>query len=574
MDFSTLLDSTYIALVAIDSEGKITAFNRAAERIFGISRKKALGALLSRILPTTKLLTVAKTGEPQLGQRMLIQGQAALYFGTPIKEGDTLVGAVGVFQELGELERISAELTSFRDLTTEYQGLFESSYDGLMMVDGEGRVLRVNQAYCRLVGHEAPELLGQKVQDLHRQGHLEHKSTVEILKSEGTGERPPSSQVHTEVGGKVLLSTSTPIYGKSGKLSRVVVNLRDVTEMNRLRDQLEEIKREREGIRSQLEELKVKEEFSGIIYQSEEMAKTLELAKRVAAYESTVLILGESGVGKELIAKLIHQRSPRAAKPFVDVNCGAIPENLLESELFGYERGAFTGARKEGKAGLFETAQGGTIFLDEVGSLPLASQVKLLKVLQEKVVTKIGSLRPVKVDVRVMAATNQDLSALTREGKLREDLYYRLKVVPIEIKPLRQRREDIPPLIFHFLHRFNKAYGQNKYLSAELIDALCRYSWPGNVRQLENLMERFLVTAEGQEIGLPAMPEDMAIISASSQPPLEDIAEPSLPSAREDLEKRLLREALQEGGSTYKAAKILKVDQSTVYRKAKRYGLI
>ena len=227
------------------------------------------------------------------------------------------------------------------------------------------------------------------------------------------------------------------------------------------------------------------------------MLDTLDLARRLAVVDTTVLIMGESGVGKEVVARILHRANPkRSDKAFITINCGAIPYNLLEAELFGYERGAFTGASKEGKSGSFELADGGSIFLDEVGELPLDLQVKLLRVLQEKNFKKVGGIKEINVDVRVIAASNKDLLGLVKKGDFREDLYYRLNVVPLKISPLRERKEDIVALSRHFLQYFNERYGFEKILSAELIDVMERYNWPGNVRELKNIVERMVVTSE------------------------------------------------------------------------------
>jgi two-component system NtrC family response regulator len=288
----------------------------------------------------------------------------------------------------------------------------------------------------------------------------------------------------------------------------------------------------------------------------------------VAASDATVLIRGESGTGKELIAKAIHYASPRADGPLVRVNCAALPETLLESELFGHEKGAFTGAVAT-RRGRFELAHGGSLFLDELGDLPLHLQVKLLRVLQEREIERVGSSRPIAVDVRLLAATHRDLEALVKSGRFRDDLYYRVNVVTVSIPPLRERREDIPPLLDHFLEKFAATNGKViQGLTREARDALLRYDYPGNVRELENLMERAVVLTRDDVIGLGDLP-------LSLKETEEEAAEaPSLPAAVEGLERRLIRDAMDRAeGVQTRAAEILGISERVLRYKLRKYGL-
>ncbi|MBM7615886.1 sigma-54 interaction domain-containing protein [Alkaliphilus hydrothermalis] len=301
------------------------------------------------------------------------------------------------------------------------------------------------------------------------------------------------------------------------------------------------------------------------------MGEVLHTASNVASVISTVLILGESGVGKEVVAKLIHKLSKRNDKALISINCGAIPENLIESELFGYETGAFTGAQRKGKAGLIELAHEGTLFLDEVGELPLNLQVKLLRVIQEKKLMRLGGLSETEVDVRIIAATNKNLFKMVQEGKFRSDLYYRLNVVPIEIPPLRKRRADIIPLCYYFIEKYNRKYRCNKELTPEVEDIFKRYSWPGNVRELENVIERLVVTTQMDEIDEKNLPlffiEDNQ--SVYERVKLEGII--PLKEAFEALERKLIERAYKKYKNTYEMAEALGVNQSTVVRKIHKY---
>ncbi|NLI11347.1 MAG: sigma 54-interacting transcriptional regulator [Peptococcaceae bacterium] len=310
-----------------------------------------------------------------------------------------------------------------------------------------------------------------------------------------------------------------------------------------------------------------------IIAHSNTFMRTIDLATRVAQTDSTVLILGESGVGKEVIAHLIYQLNKRREKgAFIKINCGAIPEDLLESELFGYDTGAFTGAKKEGKKGMFELAQQGVIFLDEIAELPLRLQVKLLRVLQEKEFFRLGAVKPVNADVQIIAATNKDLLEAVKAKSFREDLYYRLNVVPIVVPPLRERWEDIVPLILLYLNEFNEKYKQSKFFSSECLKVMLSYSWPGNVRQLANLIERLVVTCEEQMIRVQDLPGEIKTpVSISDRFHINESL--SLPEALSRLEREMVEWTMRRYRSTYKAAKALGVSQSTVARCVKKYGL-
>jgi len=316
------------------------------------------------------------------------------------------------------------------------------------------------------------------------------------------------------------------------------------------------------------EELRSRHRIEGIIGESGQMVEVISLVRRVAASEATVLIRGESGTGKELIAKAIHYASPRAARPLVRVNCAALPENLLESELFGHEKGSFTGAIANRK-GRFELADTGTLFLDEIGDLPLHLQAKLLRVLQEREFERVGSSQPIKVNVRILSATHRDLESLMRVGQFREDLYYRLNVVTILVPPLRERRQDLPALMDHFLKLFATKNGKTlRGFSREARDALLRYDYPGNVRELENVVERAVVLSRGDLIGRGDLPLTVEAPEASGEPPAQ------LTAAVEGLERRMIKEALKRaGGVQTRAADLLGVTERALRYKLKKYGL-
>lgn len=305
---------------------------------------------------------------------------------------------------------------------------------------------------------------------------------------------------------------------------------------------------------------------SNPVFQSAKMQEILTIIQQISHVDSTILLLGESGVGKSVIAKYIHEVSSRSSNQFISINCGSIPETLIESELFGYESGSFTGSKKSGKEGLFEAANGGTIFLDEIAELPLNMQGKLLEVLQEKKFRKVGGTNYKHVSVRIISATNKDLYALTQRKKFREDLFYRLNVIPITIPPLRERKEDIPYLISLFIRKFNQRYGLSKVLPKILIKKLEEYHWPGNVRELENQLERYIVTnvIPGYIDNSDKTYETNDFIDAPFSP---------LKQAKKALEREMITKAYQKYKSTYKVAELLEVDQSTIAKKIKEYNI-
>jgi two-component system response regulator HydG len=338
-----------------------------------------------------------------------------------------------------------------------------------------------------------------------------------------------------------------------------------------------QLKRERDAFKAEAEYLReeVEHHFGEIVGRSQSMRDIFESIRKVAETNSSVLIYGESGTGKELIARAIHRHSPRAAGPFVKVNCSALPEGLLESELFGHEKGAFTGAIKERK-GRFELAHGGTLFLDEISDIPPSVQVKLLRVLQEKEIERVGGEKTIHVDVRIISATNRDLGPLVDKSQFGEDLYYRLHIIPITVPPLRQRKEDIAPLVHHFIETVASEIGKPiRGISDDAMEMLHRYDWPGNIRELENMIERAIVLCDGDALGTEEFPLDRRTVPRDPEslipPPLGTI---SLDDALARLERSMIERALEEArGVKTRTAELLGIKTSALYYKLEKYGL-
>lgn len=454
------------------------------------------------------------------------------------------------------LEKLKGEYLKVTELNSELDTILNSSYDGICITDGAGIILKANKAFDLLYGLDK-NWVGTYAGELEEKKLATPSVTVLVLK-----EKRPVTMIQRIHNGRDLLSTGTPIYNQAGQLTNILINSRDFLELERLKHHFDRNLDERERFKLNIG-------TGNIIAYSQPMAKVLETCRKIAKVDSTVLVTGESGVGKEVIAGYIHSISHRHSGPWVKVNCGTIPENLIESELFGYESGAFTGANREGKTGMFELAHQGTILLDEIGELPYNLQVKLLQVLQEKCLIRLGGTKPIQVDIRIIAATNRNLGEMVKNGKFRQDLYYRLNVIPIHIPPLRERRDDIVPLVHHFLDYFNKKYGVSKKLAREVIQIFLSYDWPGNIRELVNLTERLVVTTESLYIEENALP---AFLTATGG--LADKKElPYLEEALNSVEKELLEEAYKKYANSYKMAEALGVNQSTIIRKLKKYGI-
>lgn len=467
---------------------------------------------------------------------------------------------------LGWTDRKSLEIEAYsedlRAITTDLEAIVDSIYDEVLVVDSLGKIIRVsNRSTHQLWGVDPQTVIDQNILELEDKGWFKPSVTRKVIE-----EKKKVSIVQHNRFGRKILAVGNPIFNRKQELERIVIASRDITAEKKLEEELQEAKTLKEQYRKEVDILKkVQGSQKRIIYQSEQIKNLMFEVERIATVESTVTIYGESGVGKELIAQAIHQLSPRAEKPFVRINCGSIPENLLESELFGYEKGAFTGALVQGKKGLFELANEGTLFLDEIGELPLNLQVKLLRAIQEREIMKIGGSKAIPINIRIITATNKNLEEMVAKGTFREDLYYRIHVIPLFIPPLRERVEDIEPIVYHFLDYYNERFTSKKYFSEDALEMLKSFEWPGNIRQLQNVTERAMVTSAGQMITA----NDLVKIlddRKKSQAPVEVHSIIPLQHAVQDTEKQLLQLALLKYKTLTKVAEVLEVSQPTISR--------
>ncbi|NEU30976.1 PAS domain S-box protein [bacterium LRH843] len=435
----------------------------------------------------------------------------------------------------------------------EFETIFEFSDDPIYVIGGDGKILRMNNACSRFCGYQKDEIIGKGIVDLKGINFFSSTTVLEALES---GMRVSNWEI-TDTKREVII-TATPVYGNDKKVERIVCTIKDMTELLKLKSKLNEAEKAKKQYEMKMTNPIVDVDDQPVILNSEPIKKAFNIGERVAKVDSTVLILGESGVGKNVLARKIHDYSPRFSGPFIEINCGAISETLLESELFGYTSGAFTGAKKEGKKGHIEMASNGTVFLDEIGEMTKSLQVKLLHFLQSKTIMRVGSSSPIKVNVRVIAATNQNIRSMVEKGDFREDLFYRLNVVPIELPPLRERRADIQPLILSFLQTYKNKYQIERDIPAGVMDKLFQYSWPGNVRELQNVVERLVVTSENKEIQLEDLPQTIL----NEEKHMSDI---------EEFEAHKILSFYKRYKSTYKAAEALGMSQSTFFRKLRQY---
>ncbi len=468
-------------------------------------------------------------------------------------------------QQLFQLKQKVKELDK---ATLELDAIIENSYDGIYITDKDGITLKTNSAIERITGIPKHYYIGKDIRDLMKRGILQESVSIRVLE-----EKKTVTVVQKNFNGKETLLTGSPIFDHNGNIDKIVTNIRDLSELNELNQELKKAQQLNQQYKEELDKLKAStQKDASVIIKSKKMLEVYDMVCRIANFDTTILILGETGVGKDVLVRHIHQVSNRYNKgQFIKVNCGAIPKDLMESELFGYEAGAFSGANRNGKQGMFELAHNGILFLDEVGDLPFDLQVKLLRVIQEKEIMRVGGTTSKKINVQLIAATNKDLKEMVLDGKFREDLYYRLNVLPVTIPPLRERRDDILPLAHYFLEQYNQKYSFDKVLDRTLQDYFYEYDWPGNVRELSNVMERLILTAPNSLLSICDLPDEYRKEDSHIEHTIQK--EITLKEAVEETERNILQLAYTKYRTTYEIAKHLKTSQATVVRKLQKYNI-
>lgn len=565
-----VLNSTHNGIMAVDNDGIITLFNKGAEKILGVSSRDALGQKVDELFNIPSLISTLQSGVPDVGRKLEMNGISIYSNRTPVYKDGLLVGAVAIFQDTTDIESLTRELAVAKDSVEILETILETTYDGIVVVDKNGIIKRFNKAYQTFLGIDEKDALERPVEDV-----IEN-TRMHIVVKTGMPEIGETQKIqgHEMVVMRIPIHKNGEVVGAVGK-----VLFRDIKEIRSMVEKLDITTKELKYYKGEVMRLKgSRYNFKNIIGKSVKLLQAKKMARMAASSTSNVLIRGESGTGKELFAHAIHDSSLRRYGAFIRVNCAAIPANLLESELFGYEGGAFTDAKKDGKPGKFEMAQGGTIFLDEIGDMPVEMQAKLLRVLQEKEIERLGSNRVVQLDIRLIAATNRNLEEMIRQEKFRQDLYYRLNVLKIDIPPLRKIKEDIELLGEKILSELNEELGTVvEKIDSEVFDVFKSCDWPGNMRELKNVIERAVAVCMGKDriIRKKHLPLYLLDLEKGSSPiQYEHQAGCGLKEILDNAEKAAIESALRKtNNNRKKAAELLGIHRSGLYQKLSRYGI-
>lgn len=553
-EIELILDSTHDAMIAIDINQRITLFNRAAERLTGKNAAESIGRDVTEVVDNTRLPYVMQHDVQELNRRQILGETEIITNRMPVKdEQGNVVGAIAVFRDVGELSRLSAEVTDLSHTLETWQSLFDAIQDAISVVDAKGNLLLINEHYKKLSGVTSADGL---IDALGEAGL--HKRVL------SSGQAVKAVQKYIGILDKHVIIDCAPLKVGHEIIGSAAV-IHDFSEITRLSSDLDQAK-------SIIRNLEAKYTFEDILGNHPRMLEAIEKAKLAATTNATLLLRGESGTGKELFAHAIHNASERKFHQFIRVNCAAINPNLLESELFGYVEGSFTGAKKGGHVGYFQQAHRGTIFLDEIAEIDLNTQAKLLRVLQEKEIQPVGSPKTIEIDLRIISATNADLEQLIKAGKFREDLYYRLNVFPIQLPALAERPEDIEILALELMKKLNREYGKvAESISSDALFEMMRYRWPGNVRELENIIARAMINMKlGERVieagHLPPLVSSPAQV-IEDRPP-DQTAPLSLKDYLARQEKRYIEQLLaRNGDNKTQTAKDLAISIRSLYYK-------
>lgn len=561
IDLYNLINSLSLGVLIVDKYGKIIYLNCEALKILDLNEIKVLNKNAIDILPEFKMESFLKDNRKHKAHTLKYNNSDIIVVKKTITNNDSIEGAYAFFHRLSIYKKFIRQFDTEIETAHLLKTIMETTNDAIVYVNKEGYIEMLSKPYAEFLMIDRHKVIGKHVTEV-----IENTRMHTVIKT-GISEIAEIQQIK----GNKMIATRIPIF-VNGKVVGAVgkVLFRDIDELNALYKKISKIEKELNLYKDEFKKVNIaKYSLDNIISKSKSMDYLKSLTKRAAKTNSNILILGESGTGKELFAHAIHNLSERANGPFIKVNCGAIPYELLESELFGYEEGSFTGAAKGGKIGKFKAADGGTIFLDEIGDLPMNMQVKLLRVLQDKEIEKIGSTESEEVDVRVIAATNRDLEKMVSEGMFRLDLYYRLNVLTIKIPPLKDRKDDIPILSRHLVQKISKR--ENilvNDVSDKALEYLKRYDWPGNVRELENILER----------AINFLDEDTIIKPEHLPPRITGIKKEknmrSLKQTLEEIERQTIIESLIfSNGNKTKAANILDISRTSLYEKIAKYNI-
>ena len=574
--YSRILASISNGIIATDAGGNINYINPKATRILNFDPVNITSLDIRQLFPDSGrfINECLQTGNIRMGQYVVRGNQRLVIDIAPIRIETNIEGVIATLHQLEDFNEALCNSDGYLNLNKQLDAIFKGSSDGLWVHDSHGKIININTVSEMINGIKAKDVIGRSIYDLIDEGVFEGAVTPEILRTK----RQYSTLSYNKKTQKKVLVTGTPILDDDGNVSLIVSNERDLTHWNAVKADLERSRKVAEKYKDEFEELsRLESGQSDIVAQSQEMKQVLRIGLKLARMgASNILIQGESGTGKGLLAKFIHENGKRNAKPFIQINCAALPESLLEAELFGYEKGAFTGAREQGKIGLFELAHEGTLFLDEIGDLPLSVQAKLLKYLDDQEILPLGGIQRKKVDCCVIAATNRDLEQLTRQEHFRKDLFFRLNTFRIHIPPLRYRPDDVIKMTEYFLDMYNKEYQVQRKISPDTILELQTYNFPGNVRELQNIIKNAVVLSE-MDLLDEIFADNIGNEKKKTAAETESITEMQYPIRLQDklerLEEQILSDAFARFSSTRKIAQNLGTSQSSIMRKINKYNL-
>ncbi|EHQ90791.1 sigma-54-dependent Fis family transcriptional regulator [Desulfosporosinus youngiae] len=548
-------------IIVVDQDNRIQQINPAGEKILGLKQEVIKEQLFNRVISGLDLDSVLRQSQYLVGVQTEMNQVTVLCNISPLGQ---MAGAVIVFQALTDLDQVALELDATKRLYETLLTVTNIAYEAIFVVDDQGKITLANEAACQFFGKRENELLQKPIDQV-----IENTRLLRTLKT-GMAETNEIQVIY----GRPYIVSRLPIV-RQGKIIGAVgkITFQKLDEVKEVAQRLAQLDLELNYYKEQIGSARGPVTFNQIITVNQDMRRLKQEAEIAARGNSTIMLTGESGTGKELFAEAIHRASPHRNGPYVKVNCAAVPENLLESEFFGYAGGAFTGAQKGGKAGKFAVADGGTLFLDEIGDMSLNLQSKLLRVLEDRSFEPIGSNESVKADVRIIAATNKDLTEKVARGEFRSDLYYRLNVISFRLIPIRNRSEDIIPLVHVFLERLNQDFGKRILgVSPEVEKILIAHRWPGNVRELKNVIERAVNFAAGELLERADLP--FYLREERQGPPLFLTKDWNLENAREHLDKETLEKALLEmNGNKSEVARLLGISRSWLYEKMRRYDI-
>ncbi|WP_051308992.1 sigma 54-interacting transcriptional regulator [Desulfogranum japonicum] len=574
--YKEIVEHISSGILLVNRHGVVTLANRRALELFGSAFGSLVGTEIMLLFPVCgeEIVNSLHLERSAFGLLETKVAGGLLVHVSPVNVGNGETGkSIIQIEQSGRVEHAAKKLRSIQNMYSQMQAIFDNASDGIWVCDAAGKILAINKESEKLNNIRAKDFIGKHVSIIRKDHIVDINITPEVIRTR----KQTSMMQYVRSTGRYIIATGNPVFDDQGNMVLVVVNERDVTRINRLQKELEESRREAEKAKKALASQYLTElEQQNIVAENKEMRQIFKVALKLSKIDaSSILILGESGTGKGVMSRFIHNNSTRAGKPYIHINCAALPESLLEAELFGYEQGAFTGAKEQGKAGLFELAHQGTLFLDEIGEMPLMLQAKLLTYLDTFEIMRLGGTATRKIDCQLIAATNLDLMKQVADRLFRQDLFHRLSTFTIKIPPLRERPEDIFELTTLFLTEYNQKYNTDKVVRKTGMQLLQEYTYPGNTRELQNILKEAVVLCEQGEIDqYLASKLASTVRSQTTSLQVKPCEFPIDFSAEiERYERNMLEHCTQRCTTLREASLATGLSQATIFRKLKRYGL-